>query len=139
MERCKILLHLVDGTSPEVVSNFLTINNELSMFSSILASKPQIVVLNKIDIENVSMHQQEIISSLQAVMSHKRLLVISAAAQIGTEELIMKTYLFLEKIKMDELKQQQQRRVEMELKESATRRTALQQSLSPPLDAMDYD
>lgn len=126
VERCKILLHLVDGSSADAVSDYLTINNELSLFSSILASKPQIVILNKIDIEKVSDNQQEIITKLQAVMSHKRLLLISAAAHIGTEELIMKTYLFLEKIKMDEWTQLQQRQAVKNLQESAARRRSLQ-------------
>ena len=48
---------------------------------------------------------------MKSVIKHKRFLCISAACHMGTEELIMRTYLFLEKIKMDDenlLQQQQQ-------------------------------
>ncbi len=53
VERCRYLLHLVDlcpidGTYP--LDNYHAINRELENFSPVLASKPQLVVGNKLDL-----------------------------------------------------------------------------------------
>jgi GTP-binding protein len=44
-----VLLHLVDGTSEQVVEDYLTIIHELEAYGGVLADKPRITVLNKID------------------------------------------------------------------------------------------
>jgi GTP-binding protein len=49
VERCKALVHLVDGTAEDVKADYKTIRNELAAYSEELAEKPEIVVLNKID------------------------------------------------------------------------------------------
>ncbi len=49
IERCAVLLHLVDGTSATVTRDFRTIEAELAAYSPALAAKPRIVALNKID------------------------------------------------------------------------------------------
>ncbi|MBU2595788.1 GTPase ObgE [Patescibacteria group bacterium] len=49
IERCKVLIHIIDGTSDNVVRDYKTIINELKRYSPKLAKKKQIVVLNKID------------------------------------------------------------------------------------------
>jgi GTP-binding protein len=49
VERCAVLLHLVDGTSPTVADDYRTIIGELEAYGGNLAEKPRITVLNKID------------------------------------------------------------------------------------------
>jgi GTP-binding protein len=49
VERCAVLLHLVDGTSPSVAQDCRTILAELSAYSPALASKPRVTALNKVD------------------------------------------------------------------------------------------
>lgn len=49
VERCAILLHLVDGTSEDVAGDYRTIINELEAYGGVLAQKPRITVMNKID------------------------------------------------------------------------------------------
>ena len=49
VERSNVLLHLVDGTSEDVAADARTILTELHAYSAILADKPRITVLNKID------------------------------------------------------------------------------------------
>jgi len=49
VERCAVLLHLVDGTSSDVVADYQEIIAELVAYSPALAGKPRITVLNKID------------------------------------------------------------------------------------------
>jgi GTP-binding protein len=49
VERCSVLLHLIDGTSETVADDYTTIINELEAYGGELAQKPRITALNKID------------------------------------------------------------------------------------------
>jgi GTP-binding protein len=49
VERCSVLLHLVDGTSSTITKDYRTILKELEAYSPDLAAKPRITALNKID------------------------------------------------------------------------------------------
>ena len=49
VERCAVLLHLVDGTSETVAEDYQTIIGELEAYGGELADRPRITVLNKID------------------------------------------------------------------------------------------
>jgi len=49
IERCGVLIHLIDGTQDDVKQAYTTIRNELAAYDDVLAEKPEIVVLNKID------------------------------------------------------------------------------------------
>ncbi|WP_415402905.1 GTPase ObgE [Tateyamaria sp. SN3-11] len=49
VERCAVLLHLIDGTSETVAEDYQTIIGELEAYGGDLAEKPRITVLNKVD------------------------------------------------------------------------------------------
>lgn len=49
VERCSVLLHLIDGTSEDVAGDYRTIIHELEAYGGELAQKPRVTVLNKID------------------------------------------------------------------------------------------
>ena len=49
VERCAVLLHLVDGTALSVAQDHDTIIGELEAYGGDLADKPRVTVLNKID------------------------------------------------------------------------------------------
>lgn len=49
VERCGILIHLIDGTAEDPVAAFQTIRHEVAQYSSVLAQKHELVALNKID------------------------------------------------------------------------------------------
>ncbi len=49
VERCSVLLHLVDGTSSTITKDYRTIIGELEAYAGALAEKPRITALNKID------------------------------------------------------------------------------------------
>ena len=102
IERCKIIVHLLNGDNAHVVQDYVAINRELQLFSAILAKKPQIVVLNKCDLPSVQERQAAILGELQSIMPHSRLLVISAAGRIGLDDFVAKTMKFLKKIKSEE-------------------------------------
>jgi GTP-binding protein len=49
VERCAVLLHLVDATGEDPVAAYRTVRRELAAYSPELAEKPEVVALNKID------------------------------------------------------------------------------------------
>ena len=49
VERCAVLLQLIDGTSEDVAEDWRIIDHELDAYSHDVAMKPRIVAINKID------------------------------------------------------------------------------------------
>ncbi len=49
IERCRVLLHLVDGTQDDPVAAYHTVREELSAYGAGLADKSQVVAITKID------------------------------------------------------------------------------------------
>ncbi|MCH2094709.1 MAG: GTPase ObgE [Rhodobacteraceae bacterium] len=49
VERCSVLLHLVDGTSGSLIEDYHTIIGEIDAYGEGLTDKPRITVLNKVD------------------------------------------------------------------------------------------
>lgn len=52
--RCKLLVHVVDASDPEVLHNFEIIQNEIREYDPQLMEKTQLVCLNKIDLIDAS-------------------------------------------------------------------------------------
>ena len=50
IERCKSLLHMIDITNSDLKKSYKQIKNELKNYSSKLAKKKELIVLNKIDL-----------------------------------------------------------------------------------------
>ena len=50
LERARLLVHVVDSSEPDLESRFRTINRELAAYGAGLDGRPQVVVLNKIDL-----------------------------------------------------------------------------------------
>jgi GTP-binding protein len=86
VERCRILLHLIDGTEEDVVENYNIIREELEAYSEILAEKREIIALNKID----ALSEEEIAEKITALeeASGQQVVAISAAAQINITPLL---------------------------------------------------
>jgi GTP-binding protein len=96
VQRCKVLLHVVDGTSEDPIGDFNTINNELKKYDEFLAQKPQVVVLNKIDVPDVQEKQEELLEQLREAAGHSRVLPISAATTERVQELMGRLKKFAE-------------------------------------------
>ena len=58
VERCRVLLHLIDGTAgaDAAIEAYKTVRDELSAYGGGLADKPEVVALNKID----ALHEEDI-------------------------------------------------------------------------------
>jgi len=87
--RTKILIHLIDGSSASPVDDMIRVNNELSLFDSALGLKPQIVVVNKIDLPQVQARLGEIKDAFGS--AGVAALFISAATGEGVYELMAET------------------------------------------------
>ena len=87
VERCGMLLHLVDGTADDVVAAYETVRHELSEHDEDLAEKPELVALNKCD----SMTKAEITKKKKALekASGGPVFTISAAARTDLEPLLI--------------------------------------------------
>ena len=60
VERTRLLIHLVDGAAADPVGDFRAINRELALHNARLAAKPQILVVNKIDLTEARARLPEI-------------------------------------------------------------------------------
>jgi len=86
IERTRILIHLIDVSSidpDDPLDQYHTINQELVMYDEKLAKKPQIVVLNKLDLPRV----QKAADIFQSAVKNKKVLLISALTGQGLEQL----------------------------------------------------
>lgn len=98
VERCRLLLHLVDVSGSEgrdPLDDFEKINAELAAFSPELATRPQIVLANKCDIAT-----EEQVAAFKSAIEEKGLIfrAVSAAAHQGTKELPRLVYTQLQKL-----------------------------------------
>lgn len=87
VERAGMLLHLVDGTADDVADNYNTIRKELESYSSELATKQEILALNKCD----ALLDEEIAekdAALKAASGADRVWQISAATKDGVQDLL---------------------------------------------------
>jgi GTP-binding protein len=53
VERTRLLIHLLNGLSPDPIGDYEVINQELQLFNPHLSEKPQVVALNKMDLPDV--------------------------------------------------------------------------------------
>ncbi|MBL4666137.1 MAG: GTPase ObgE [Sneathiella sp.] len=86
VERCRVLLHLIDGTEDDVVKSYKVIRGELEAYAENLAAKDEILVLNKID-ALLDEEIEEKVALLEKA-SGKEVKTISAATGDHVEELM---------------------------------------------------
>jgi GTP-binding protein len=66
VERTRLLVHMLDGAAADPLSHFDQINQELVLFNPALADRPQIVVLNKMDLPEARDRWPEVEAAVQA-------------------------------------------------------------------------
>lgn len=87
VERTRFIIHLIDISivdEEDPMYQFNSINNELKLFSSELAKKKQIIVLNKIDLTG-AVEKAEL---FKKKINDKKIFEISAATGKGVEQLV---------------------------------------------------
>ncbi|MDH3232284.1 MAG: GTPase ObgE [Alphaproteobacteria bacterium] len=89
VERCGVLLHLVDGTEDDVAGAYRTIRGELEAYGHGLADKAELVALNKID----ALTKVEIVDKAAALaeaagVAERDIFSISGVTGAGVEHLL---------------------------------------------------
>ena len=94
VERCKVLVHLIDGIQDDVKAAYTTIRGELSAYSGELADKPEIVVLNKAD----ALDEAAVKAKRRALekLSGAEVLVASGATGKGVEAVLYRVLGFID-------------------------------------------
>ncbi len=86
VERCAVLLHLIDGAAGQVVDAWRTIRHELQAYGGGLAEKPEILVLNKTD--SMSPHELAARRSALERASGAKVMTICAITGEGVREVL---------------------------------------------------
>ena len=86
VERCGVLLHLIDGTEDDVAGAYRTVREELAQYGGGLAEKVEVVALNKID----ALAKAEITKKQKALAkaSGQKVRTISGVAGMGLQEVL---------------------------------------------------
>ncbi len=86
IERTRVLVHVIDGNGPDPVEDYIRIREELRLFDEELATKPEVVAFNKLDIPGVDdafeLCKDDLTDTAASVRS------ISAAGRIGLDGLL---------------------------------------------------
>ena len=83
IERCRVLLHLVDANDDDVAESYRIVREELANYGGGLIDKPHVVALNKID-----MLDEELIEALSAELAEESgtdVIPLSGAAGTGVD------------------------------------------------------
>jgi GTP-binding protein len=86
VERCAVVLHLVDGTEDDVVLSYRTIREELALYGNGLADKPEIVALNKIDALDAGAVAAKCQALAQVAQGARAVLALSGASGAGVPQ-----------------------------------------------------
>jgi GTP-binding protein len=86
IERCAVLLHLIDVTGDDPAAAYRTVRAELKAYSAVLARKPEVIAFNKAD----ALDKKTLDKMVKAFKAKKKKtpLVISAAAKSNLPELL---------------------------------------------------
>ena len=89
-ERARLYVHMLDGLSEDPVEDYRMINQELEQFNLEIAAKPQLVVVNKLDVTEVREYQEMLTEQLLDAIGDKGSSVhfISAATGEGVDTLL---------------------------------------------------
>jgi GTPase len=88
VERCPVILHLIDGTLDDVVVAYRTIRQELVAYGNGLAEKPEIVGLNKIDALDAEMVAAKIRQLRRVAERDATVLPLSGVSGAGVPEVL---------------------------------------------------
>jgi GTP-binding protein len=92
VERCRVLVHLVDGASQDparsLAKDFAAINRELKLYSRALAGKPQVVVVTKVDLPEARAAALRWQKAMAARKAPVEVLLLSSATGEGLDELL---------------------------------------------------
>lgn len=98
VERTRLLVHVLDGTRPDVKKDFSGINKELASYDKQLAGRPQIIVINKIEM----LDGPQFTKIKKIKFKDFPIFYISAQNHTGTKELVGEIAKTLQQLKKTE-------------------------------------
>ncbi len=104
VQRCKLLLHVIDISQEDSFENYEKINKELEKFDSELTKRKQIIVFNKLDLLDYE-HALEIKDEFIKKYNIKdKVFIVSTATKQGIKELLDYIYSIIDNIENIEIK-----------------------------------
>lgn len=96
VQRTRVLIHVLDGLSEDPLADFNQINTEMALFDPGLKDKPQIVVLNKMDLPDV----QDRLADVKNILKKKGVSVIgiSTASHLNLKEILWQAHEILKNL-----------------------------------------
>ncbi len=88
IERTRVLVHLIDGSADDPVATYYEIREEMEQFGQGLTDKPQIIAINKTDVDGVVEMSELYEAELKG--EGYPFCAVSAAGRLGLDELIEK-------------------------------------------------
>ena len=108
VERCAVLLHLVDGTSDTFLNDYKIIIDELEAYGGELAQKPRITVLNKVDA--LDEEEREYFKTELERISGGAVLLMSGVSREGTDTVLRALRAQIDDTRLREKKSQEEPR-----------------------------
>ena len=99
VERCRVLLHLIDGTGEDAGADYKTVRAELKAYGHGLAEKPEIVALNKADALSVADIARQVASLKRA--ANVTPFVVSAVTGRGVDDVLRALLQFIDRARQD--------------------------------------
>ncbi|HLP89190.1 MAG TPA: GTPase ObgE [Nostocaceae cyanobacterium] len=106
IERTRVLLHLIDATSEDVIADYNTIQQELKAYGRGLAQRPQILALNKIDAVDRETVDLEALATQLNHLSFAPVFIISAVTRTGLEPMLQELWRILDEVNTAEQMQE---------------------------------
>jgi len=106
IERCRILIHMLDCNSKNIAEEYLKIREELKKYSKVLAKKKEIIVINKTDTIDNEL-QEMLIKDLKNnnnSLSKKKIFAISSITKTGITKFLREVIKILNKEKFKDKK-----------------------------------
>ncbi len=101
IERCGVLVHLIDGTEADVKTAYKTIRGELSAYDESLAEKPEILLLNKIDALSPEAIKEK--TKLLKKASRGDVMLVSGATGQGVQDVLFAILRILDTAKAERI------------------------------------
>lgn len=95
VERCNVLIHLIDATAEDVAESYRLIRTELQKYSTVLAQKPELVALNKTDALTPEVIEEK--SAALKQITGAPVFAVSAVSGQGITALMRRAVLFVQK------------------------------------------
>ena len=105
VERCSVLVHLIDVTNEDFVDNYKTIIDEVNQYDDTLSQKTRITVLNKVDA--LTKEERALYKNQLATIIDEPIFMISAVSGEGIQKLLRAIRIEVDKGKTIEVEEEQ--------------------------------